>query len=54
MQRALDNVRDKFRRSQGGRAIDLDYLIYCPAHRLVEINAAALDPSRVADAARRA
>jgi len=35
VQRALDNVRDKFRRTQGGRAIDLDYLIYCPAHRLV-------------------
>jgi len=51
VQRALDNVRDKFRRTQGGgRAIELDYLIYCPAHRLVGINAAALDPSRVVDA----
>ena len=54
VQRALDNVRDKFRRTQGGRPIDLDYLIYCPAHRLVGINAAALDPSRVVDAADRA
>ncbi len=54
VQRALDNVRDKFRRTQGGRAIDLDYLIYCPAHRLVGINAAALDPSRVVDATHRA
>lgn len=54
VQRALDNVRDKFRRTQGGRAIDLDYLIYCPAHRLVGINAAALDPSRVVDVTHRA
>ena len=54
VQRALDNVRDKFRRTQGGRAIELDYLIYCPAHRLVGINAAALDPSRVVDATQRA
>ena len=53
VQRAPDHVREKFRRTQGGRAIDLDYLIYCPAHRLVRINAAALDPSRVVDATAR-
>jgi hypothetical protein len=50
VQRALDHVRDKFRRTQGGKDIDLDYLIYCPAHRLVRVNAAALDPSRIVDA----
>ena len=38
VQRALDHVREKFRRTQGGRAIDLDYLIYCRAHRLVRVN----------------
>jgi hypothetical protein len=54
VQRALDNVRDKFRRAEGGRAIELDYLIYCPFHRLMGINAAALDPSRVVDATQRA
>ena len=54
VQRALDNVRDKFRRSQGGRAtIDLDYLIYCPSHRLVRVNASALDASRIVDAGSR-
>jgi hypothetical protein len=47
-------VRDKVRRTQRGRAIDLDYLIYCPARRIVGITAAALDPSRVVDATHRA
>lgn len=52
--RALDHVRDKFRRAQHGRAaIELDYLIYCPAHRLAGVNAAGLDRSRIVDASQR-
>ena len=52
--RAIDNVREKFRRAQGGRAsLDLDYLIYCPSHRIARVNAAGLDAVRVVDATTR-
>lgn len=49
--RAIDNVREKFRRTHGGRAsLDLDYLIYCPSHRIARVNAAGVDATRVVDA----
>ena len=54
LHRALDHIREKFRRAQGGRAsIELDYVIYCPEHRIVRVNAAGLDPGRIVDAASR-
>jgi hypothetical protein len=49
--RAIDNVREKFRRTQGGRvSIDLDYMIYCPSHRIARVNAAGVDATRIVDA----
>ncbi len=47
--RALDGIRDKYRRQHGG-TIALDYLIYCPDHRVRALNASSLDRSRIVDA----
>ncbi len=50
--RSLNGVREKFKRAYHSRAdLDLDYLIYCPDHRVANLNAAALDTSRIVDAA---
>ena len=49
VQRALDGIRDKYRR-QHGDAISLDYLIYCPDYRLRNLSGSGLDQSRVVDA----
>jgi hypothetical protein len=49
LHRTLDGIREKFKRLND-RSIQLDYLIYCPDHRLRAINAAGLDTSRVVDA----
>src|SRR5262249_25231399 len=51
--RALDHVREKFRLTQGGKKIELDFLIYCPTHRVLGLNAAALHPKHVVDATER-
>ncbi|MFQ5947084.1 MAG: ATP-binding domain-containing protein [Anaerolineae bacterium] len=52
--RALDGVREKFKWVHGSQAtLDLDYLIYCPDHRVANLNAVGLDDSRVVDAASR-
>ncbi len=54
VQRSLDGIRRKFRAVHGpGATLDLDYLIYCPDHRLHALNAAALDASRIVDAEQR-
>ena len=34
----------------GPRKLKLDYLIYCPDHRVLKVNSAAFDMSRIADA----
>jgi hypothetical protein len=47
--RTLDALRDQFRR-QSGHEIALDYLIYCPDHRLRDLNAVGLVASRIVDA----
>lgn len=48
--RNLDNVRDKFRQQYKDR-LDVDYLIYCPDHRLKGVHAVAYEAARVVDAA---
>ena len=54
MHRALDSIRQKFKRVHGpGSPLDLDYLVYCPDHRIHNLNAAALDLSRIVDAGQR-
>jgi hypothetical protein len=51
MRRNLDGVREKFKVAQHYQAdLQLDYLIYCPDHRIANLNAAALDASRIVDA----
>lgn len=52
VRRALDGVREKFKWANRYQAdLALDYLIYCPDHRVAKLNAAALDASRIVDAA---
>jgi len=51
VRRSLEGIREKFKWLHPGRTLDLDYLIYCPEHRVRSVNAAALHPSRVVDAA---
>jgi hypothetical protein len=51
VRRNLDGVREKFKAAQQYQAdLQLDYLIYCPDHRIANLNAAALDVSRIVDA----
>ena len=51
IRRSVDKVHQKFRWQHGGKGkLKLDYLIYCPDHRVVKVNAAALDMSRIVDA----
>jgi hypothetical protein len=51
VRRNLDGVREKFKAAQHYRAdLHLDYLIYCPDHRIANLNAAALDATRIVDA----
>lgn len=47
--RAVERVREKFR-WQHGRGLILDYLLYCPDHRVRTVNAAGLARSRIIDA----
>jgi hypothetical protein len=51
VRRNLDGVREKFKAAQHYQAdLQLDYLIYCPDHRIANLNAAALDETRIVDA----
>lgn len=51
IRRSVDKVHQKFRWQHGGKGkLKLDYLIYCPDHRVVKVNAAALDMSRIVHA----
>ncbi len=51
IRRSVDKIRAKFAWQHGnGRTLSLDYLIYCPDHRVLSVNAAALDMSRIVDA----
>ena len=51
--RSRGNIIEKFRFQYGkSPRLDIDYLVYCPDHRIRQINAAALDRSRVVDASK--
>lgn len=51
IRRSVDKIRAKFDWQHGsGAGLSLDYLIYCPDHRVLSVNAAALDMSRIVDA----
>lgn len=47
--RTLDNLRDQYR-AQTDRALSLDFLLYCPDHRVQNVEAAGIDASRIVDA----
>jgi len=52
VQRNLDNFRDKFKRQNPqSPSLTVDYIIYCPEHRVVDVNAAGVDMQRTVDAA---
>lgn len=51
LRRNLEGIRHKFQSVHRGTSLDVDYLLYCPDHRVRELNAAALDASRIVDAA---
>ena len=51
VQRNLGNLRTKFSRSSSKHSnLNVDYLIYCPDHRIVNLNAASVDRARTIDA----
>ena len=50
IQRNIDNIRDKFNKQHpGGEKLYIDYLIYCPDYKVININAAGIDRERVVD-----
>ncbi|MCY4469009.1 MAG: nuclease-related domain-containing protein [Thiotrichales bacterium] len=54
IRRSVDKVRQKFKWQHGSvRKLGLDYLIHCPDHRVVKVNAAALDMTRIVGAGAR-
>jgi len=48
--RTLDAIRDQYKRQSRGGMIDLDYLVYCPDHRVGDLNAVGLVATRIVDA----
>ena len=48
--RQVNNIQDKLKKYHGGtKGIEIDYLVYLPDYRVVRLNAAGLDKSRVVD-----
>ena len=51
IQRNIGNIRDKFNKQHPrGEGLHIDYLIYCPDYKVININAAGIDRERVVDA----
>jgi len=52
VQRNIGIIRDKFKNAtHPGNNLNIDYIILCPDHRVVDVNAAGIDMSRTVDAA---
>ncbi|MDR1936593.1 MAG: ATP-binding domain-containing protein [Candidatus Accumulibacter sp.] len=52
--RSVEQLREKFKLvHRQDKALEVDYLIYCPDHRLTSLNAVSLDKARIVDATRR-
>jgi hypothetical protein len=51
VRRSMENIREKMREVTGAPPPSIDYLIYCPDHRLVQLNAVGLDASRIVSGA---
>ena len=51
VRRSVDGIKEKFSRVHRGKErLVLDYLVYCPDHRVRSVNAVGLDASRLVDA----
>lgn len=51
IQRNIGNLRDKYGKQHPGKpGLRIDYIIFCPDYRVVNINAAGVDMSRTVDA----
>ena len=52
IQRNLGNLRTKFQKTNPrSPSLTVDYIIYCPDHRVVDMNSAGVDKARTVDAA---
>lgn len=52
IQRSISAVREKFAQHNPAHpTLEIDYLIYCPDYRILDVNAAGVDAERVVDAA---
>ena len=50
IQRNIGNIRDKFNKQrQRHQRLNIDYLIYCPDYKVININSAGIDGQRVVD-----
>ena len=50
IQRNISSIRDKFnKQSQRPQRLNIDYLIYCPDYKVININSAGIDRRRVVD-----
>ncbi len=55
VRRSLENIRKKFQWQHGKkRRLELDYLIYCPDHKVRMLNAVGVDQNRIVDASKAA
>ena len=50
MQRSIDSLQARFKQGRAGHRLALDYLLYCPDHRLRSPATAGLAPERIVDA----
>ena len=50
MQRSIDALQARYKQAHGGRPLVLDYLLYCPDHRVVSPATAGITPERIVDA----
>ncbi len=50
IQRSIEALQRRFRSAHGARGMPLDYLLYCPDHRLQSPATAGIAPERIVDA----
>ena len=50
--RTVEGIRKKFSWQHGKQSIAIDYLIYCPGYRVVDVNGVGISASRIVDATR--
>lgn len=52
MARSAGELKEKFAHAHGGRKPEIETLLYCPDHMVVNRSAAGIDPERIVDATR--